>query len=245
MREWKYPLLFAVMTAVSAVPLVAGEVSVGLPGVLLFGVGGIAYVGITRSGSGTAEDASRDGTHYGSLPGLSRYTTAPGGLVFSQSTVATGFGLLGSAAFVVAGCFLVMTSAPAAVLAGVLAVAFFGLTLVVSAKALLCRGGIVLVPDGVYLRTPAGNAWVRWEDLAQVRAGDGVQFLATSPERMVLTGINRALQGVNRRRFGMDVAFPSQFLRSPAGVVVDTIAGALGDPVSRPALADPTRRRAQ
>ncbi|SFO46012.1 hypothetical protein SAMN05216207_106215 [Pseudonocardia ammonioxydans] len=246
MREWTYPLLFVVMTALSVVVLVMGEVGIGGAGVALFGAGGVAYVVLTRDRSRPAErSGSSGGTRHGTLPGLNRYTAATGGLVFVQSTVAVGAGLLGSAGFVVAGLVMVTVPAPMVALGGVLAVAFFGMTLVVCATALLRRIGIVLVPDGVYLRTPAGSAWVRWEDLARVQVADGVRFVAASPERTVLTGLDRALHGINRRRFGMDVAFPGRFLRSSDDVVVETISGVLRDPASRPALADPAHRDAR
>lgn len=66
-----------------------------------------------------------------------------------QSTVAVGAGLLGSAAFVVAGPLMVTVPAPMVALGGVLAIAFFGMTLVVCATALVRRIGIALVPAAV------------------------------------------------------------------------------------------------
>lgn len=243
MREWKYPALFVLMTAMSAAVMVMGDVLAGLAGVLLFGVGGAVCLTVSRLAAREAT-AHPTGVRYGALPGLSAHTTASGGLVFAQSRAAAALAVVGSAAFVATGALMVLGGSgsfmrPAA---GALGVVFFGTTFLVGIPALLGRGGIVLVPDGVYLRAPAGAAWIRWEDLAAVRLADGVQFRATSPDAVRLTGLNRWLHGINRRRFGMDVAYPSQLLRAPAGVVVERIQDLLDRPSARRDLGDPTRR---
>lgn len=245
MREWKYPAMFVLLTAVSVAVMVMGDVLAGLPGVLIFGVGGGVHTAVTHLSerARTVRCGSPAGIRYGALPGLSANTTAPGGLVFTQSRAVLALPIVGSAAFVAAGALMLRESDSFMLLAvGTLGVAFFGTTLLVGLTALFGgRGGIVLVPDGVYLRAPAGAAWIRWENLAAVRLADGVQFRATSPDTVRLTGPNRWLHGLNRKYFGMDVAYPSQLLRAPAGVVVERIQGFLDRPAARRDLGDPTR----
>ncbi len=237
MRTVGNALLSAALTALSVAMFFIGYPVLGMVGVLLFGVGGVVYFLITRPAGARASRSRPQAavTRHGRLPGMPRFTTESAGMVFPGSRVGTLITAVGALSFVVAGLGLMYLAlylpqtwtrgGPVVpFFAGLLGVGCFGLIGALAVRAFVLGGnGIVLVADGVYFRAPAGRAWVRWDDLTSVRVGDGIQFLAHSPERIALTGLNRWLHGINRREFGMDVGYPIMDLKSDPGAVVEWI----------------------
>ena len=129
--------------------------------------------------------------------------------------------------------------------AGVLSIVFFGGLTVRAVGTLVRPGGIALLPEGVYLRTPGGRAWVRWDDLHRVflssQGGFGpyVGLQARSPEAITLTGLNRWAHGINRRRYRMDVGYSAGRLGGDDRELVACLEHHLRSPETRPRLADP------
>lgn len=243
--------LFVPLTVASGVAAFTGD-PWGIVGLVFFGGGGTVYVALTR-----APRSSSRSTMHGTLAGAQHHTAAPVGVVYAGSRGYAVTVTVGAAIFVAVGAYF-LTVAVGVVsgqrsvvapvlglifgLAGAAAVAFFGLCGVVGVWAAAGRrGGIALLPEGVYARM-AGTAWVRWDDLASASVAGGSSHLALSArsrDAIVLTGLFRWLQGVNRRWFRADVAIPSQYLRVAPSTVVGAIRYYRQNPSARTRLADP------
>lgn len=258
MRRVGYALSFLALTTMSVVALIRGEPLLGSFGILLFGVGGVAYFLLTAGplGSGSSKPRPRRTVvRSGRLAGMRKFTAERVGLVFPGSRWGLVLTLLAAAVFVIAGLLAIGLAfdppdttrgyrriRPAEFfVAGLALVVFFSGVAVVALRSLIAGGGgIALVADGVYFRAPAGRAWVRWEHLASVGLGDGIRFLAFSPELITLTGINRWLHRINRNKHRMDVGYPIVSLKSDhPGTVVEWINHYHAHPEARAELRDP------
>lgn len=182
---------------------------------------------------------------YGHLRGLTRNSSYTDGLLFAFSRLrqmaVTGCALLSTGGTIVlvglsAGRSVAPSPADAATgllwSIGVVPLGVVGLLGI--AACLSPRGGIVLVPDGVFVRTLAGGAWIRWDDLAEVRVTfTCIHLRACSPERVTLTGLNRRLHGGYRGVFGADVGAVLAMLPDGGPGVADHIRHYWLDPAAR------------
>jgi len=254
MRRMGYALLYIALTAMSVAMFFLGEPLMGIAGVLLFGGGGVIYLLITRMTDPSGSTRRPTVARYGRLAGMRRFTTEPAGVVFPGARGGAVLTLLGAAVFVLVGSAFIYVAFESPdtsgsgqysgrvglFLAGLVSIAFFGGIGALVLRALIKGGnGIVLVADGVYFRAPAGRAWVRWDDLNSVCLRDGIQFLAHTPELITLTSVNRWLHGINRRRFGMDVGYPTVALKSDPDAVVNRINYYRANPHARAGLRHP------
>jgi hypothetical protein len=247
-------VLFGGLTLASALVAASGE-PWGFIGLLFFGGGGVVYLVLSRPPRGTTRSLL-----HGTLPGAERHTASPVGIVFPASRGYAAFGCIGAAIFVVVGSvfLLIAMSAfadppaiagPAAIYFGVVgavSVAFFGLVGVITlGPAVGRRGGIALLPEGVYVRW-AGSGWVRWDDLSRSsvlgarHGGPQLALSGRSPGAVTLRGLQRWLRPINRRLFSVDVAIPLQTLRVPPQTLVGALQHYRRNPSERARLSDPS-----
>ncbi|MBB4932574.1 hypothetical protein F4561_003394 [Lipingzhangella halophila] len=256
----KLIVAFGVMILMSGFLALTGEVF-GYIGLLFFGGSGAVLLVLNRRPRrvpGAGGESGWAGTVHGTLPGAHRYTARTAGLVFPGRRGAALAVAIGAALFVLLGAWMVFAGlyqpnpseripSPALVVIGAVSIGFFGLCGVLGARSLFGRArGVALLPEGVYLRAPAGRAWVRWDDLAQAYVGtvsgqSHIALLAHAPELIELTGLNRWLHGTNRRNFGMDVGYPGQHLHVSPEEVVSAITHYRASPPAREQLPDPQR----
>ncbi|GAA3766934.1 hypothetical protein [Salinactinospora qingdaonensis] len=267
MRRVRDIALFSALTAVSAVVALTGEPVGGLVFLVFFGGGGAVYLSLTwqRTGRSSTRQGQTPPLEHGTLPGAEKYTAHPVGVIFPSKRRTGAITALGSAAFVLIGAALLtdtLASSPsappgeasgslfAAVLGAVTIGVFGSFGTLGVASALRARGGIALLPEGIYLRAPAGRAWVRWDDLADVAlrsdgtkatgpVGSYIKVRARSADAIVLTGPNRWLHGINRGSYGMDMGYPCQFLRHAPEPVLAAIRRYRAAPSAREHLANP------
>jgi hypothetical protein len=145
---------------------------VGWVGLAFFGGGALVLlVGAVIGGQ------EPPASYVGSLPGASRFT-ASDGTVYPASRsglVATAFGAL---VFVITGvlCLATLTSGGIAVVlvpAGVLCLAVFGPMLAATLATLARPAGVLVAPEGAYLRLPLASAWIPWGSLNKPRPATG------------------------------------------------------------------------
>ncbi|GAB3709223.1 hypothetical protein [Nocardiopsis oceani] len=263
MRWSLHALLFGLLTLGSVFVLLSGELLVGIAGIILFGLGGAAYLyqsfpwGSALPAPGGNRDRGRP--VQGTLSGAHRYTPYTSGLVFPARRRSVLLPLAASLLFVVLGVLMLLvvgTWEPAdyrgtrvgpvgLTVAGVLSIAFFGGFAVMFVGTLIRPGGIALLPEGVYLLNPAGRAWVRWDDLhraflsAQGGFGSYVGLQARSPDAITLTGLNRWAHGINRRRYRMDAGYSAERLGGDGRELLACLEHHVRSPEARPRLADP------
>lgn len=254
--------LFGGLTAVSGAAIALGAPVAGLVGLLIFGGGGAAYLYLTRdSGDRAPASPARRGplSVHGTLPGAASYTERSVGLVFPTRRGMAIAVTAGAAGFVVVGVLLLVIALRPdgaegegtrvlLIAVGVLAIVVFGFFAILGLISVVrARRGIALLPEGVYLRAPAGRAWVSWDQIAEVSMVDDgtspggyLAVLARSPEAITLTGPNRWLHRLNRERYGMDLGYPCQYLRQDPAVVLAEIHRYWADPTARHRLDDPS-----
>ena len=213
--------VFAAMTALSGALAVLGA-PIGFVGLLFFGGGGVVYWYLHRE----PDARQRSGADPGTLAGAERHTALAEGEVFREDRRALAAAAAGAATFVVLGVYLIVASRAALeqgerfagrspispLVAGILAVAVFGTFLVFLSLAVLRPGGVALLPEGVYVRQPAGTAWLPWGSIEEVSVVHllGQPFVGlrgTEGAPIELTGWTRLLRGWHRRRLGIDVGY--------------------------------------
>ncbi len=257
-----YLLLFAILIAVSAAVTYTGHAG-GLAGLLLFGVGALVYVRVRLV------PHPKSAVGHGPVRAARRYTTATVGIVFHPRPPAglsgvLGYPFLGVAAAAVLSSPVIADGDPTtwdrgdlgldpppviemgywAIVGGitVLLALAFGTDL---ARSLVRRAqGIAVLPEGVYLRTPAGAAWLPWDQLAGV-------WIVEHPRRPVIAvaadtrggielgGVDRLFRGWRRRRFGADITCAGRRFRNPPEVVT-AIHHYWSTPSARDRLVEPT-----
>jgi hypothetical protein len=200
-----------------SVLLVAGSIGIALEG------NPIGYVGVLLFicaplvlGAGAVMDARRSGPHAspptferGTLAGAGRYVDDPVGLVCPARRGRLLLVIAGGGVFVMIGSiFLVLALQGAGLFIGVVGVisaGFFAPFVLYAALGLAGpRGGVLLLPEGVFCRFHAGTAWLPWRTFqvrAERRSGQAVvafALLDTADSRPVLTGPNRWLRPLQR-----------------------------------------------
>jgi hypothetical protein len=206
--------------------LVVGSIGMALEG------NPIGYVGVLLflcaplvPGAGAVMDARRSAPHArgptferGTLAGAGRHVDDPVGLVFSARRGPLLLVIAGGGIFVLIGVILlvmaVQDGSGGGLFTGVLGVisaGFFGPFVLYAVLGLVGpRGGVLLLPEGVFCRFHAGTAWLPWRTFqvrAERRAGQALvafALLDTAAPRPVLTGPNRWLRPI-QRAFGADL----------------------------------------
>jgi len=246
-------LLFGGLTAASAFAAATGSVW-GVIGLVFFGGGGAVYFGLSRPPRRTARSIM-----HGTLAGAERHTASPVGVVFPASRGYAAIAFAGAGIFVAVGLVFLLialsafadspaVAGPAALFFGVIgaaSVAFFGLVAVITlGPAVGRRGGIALLPEGVYVRW-AGSGWVRWDDIRRSsvlgarQGGPQLALSGRSPEAVTLRGLQRWLRPINRRLYRVDVALPLRALRIPPQTLVGALQHYRRNPSARAQLTDP------
>jgi hypothetical protein len=203
-----------------SVLLVAGSIGMALEG------NPIGYVGVLLFicaplvlGAGAVMDARRPrprarGPRFGrgTLAGAGRYVDDSVGLVCPAQRGPLLLVIAGGGVFVMIGIIFVVLAvwdgSAAGLFTGVIGVisaGFFGPFVLYAALGLAGpRGGVLLLPEGVFCRFHAGTAWLPWRTFqvrAERRAGQVViafSLLDTVDSRPVLTGPNRWLRPFQR-----------------------------------------------
>ncbi|RNL83616.1 STM3941 family protein [Halostreptopolyspora alba] len=257
-NKTKLIVAFTVTILMSGILVLTGE-AWGYLGLLFFGGCGVIVLVMSRRprrAPGSGDESGWTGAVRGTLPGAHRYTTRTVGVVFPGRRGIALAGAVGSVLFVLLGAWTVamglsQSSPPvripslALVVIGAVAVGFFGVCGVLTVRSLFgVPQGVALLPEGIYLRAPAGRAWVRWDDFARAYVGvvsgqSHIALLAHAPELIELTGLNRWLHGTNRGSFGMDVGYPGHHLRVDPEEVVSAIAHYRDSPSAREQLPAP------
>ncbi|MQA98310.1 MAG: hypothetical protein GEV11_28305 [Streptosporangiales bacterium] len=239
-----------VMTALSALAVVGGE-PLGYAGLLLFGGGGLFLLYASRSDARRRTRAATDpALRHGTVAGAERHTGAPAGVVCPAGRGAILPVLAGCAAFAAAGGLLlygaVAEGRAGLALPGVLALAVFGgFGALTVPRVFGPPTGILLLPEGIFCRMPAGTAWLPWDTIEGIALGANrnqrwLAFtLRRGAEGAVLTGPARWFR-VPNRLFGMDVGYPGQGLAQPPEDVLALLVRLHGDPGLRAQLRDPS-----
>ncbi|MEM7204307.1 MAG: STM3941 family protein [Planctomycetota bacterium] len=142
--------------------------------------------------------------------------------------------LLGAAAFVVVGLWMLVAAEPVMVrVVGGVATVFFGLVLVVGLRRLLgVRTGLVIDDEGIIDRS-SGVACGRipWRDIAsiQVRQMQGHRFvtlIVEEPERYAAMGgpVTRLFARANLKFYDSPIHIPANTLRCDFDELVETLA---------------------
>jgi hypothetical protein len=200
--------------------LVAGSIGIALEGNPIGYVGVLLFVCAPLVlGAGAVMDARRSrqrarGPTFerGTLAGAGRYVDDPVGLVFPARRGPLLLVIACGGVFVMIGIILLVLAlqdgSGAGLFIGVIGVVsagFFGPFVLYAALGLVGpRGGVLLLPEGVFCRVHAGTAWLPWRTFhvqAEHRAGQAVvafALLDTADSRPVLTGPNRWLRPFQR-----------------------------------------------
>jgi hypothetical protein len=200
---------------------------------LVFFGGGLLML----AGSALARRRPAPAPRRGTLPGAARFSTDTEGTLYAASRPGVALSAFGALIFVVVG--LAFLAAPVAHLGfllvaplGLLCLAVFGPMLVECLVALVRPAGVLLLPDGAYLRLPVASAWIPWASLNKPhKAGGAMGGLAVTIRRGgdgKVLGCARFLRPV-QRWYGADAQVNGLILPQ-AGELVQVLDAARHDP---------------
>lgn len=246
-------------------------------GALIFAGAGATLLFQTRKHRVTSSFPFPSVSH-GRLPGLKRFTATPVGALFPATRgLGVLFAFAGAAFFCVGSAVLVAYAHPTLgplmrprtgrhgrggndVMYIVPTMSFLILLgllcILIGAVLLVGRYGVVLTPDGVFVRAVGRRTWIPWDALTHVwtptfpiagrppdqSLSQALALLADPPNAVVATGIARKLplNRAKRRSKGGDAGISQPLLRAPVEFVAGHINQYAVNPALRPYLADKT-----